>query len=467
MNNAEEDLYGDVDDVQRVGNAPAGSSPPSKMENVAALGKNQKTSRVIVATIGAVAVVGAIAVVGIMSRNKNAAPPLPAELSGAAVGPAPQGYSEDRSAALGGSKQYQDIVVAAGKDRLNEAQQSGVSSQPLAVTVESALSPTLTPAEQAASAAATAQQVAVEQASVRARAELQEAQQRQQVQQATQPQYQQADNGSANQQPDPAYVAMLTNAQTAMSALLTPRGRGAMVVSLNDTAVPSGNIQQVGLQTGGRGVLPGSVPAAAQGQIQGPVQAGGGAPPDATQYTLIAAGEILSARIDTGMNTDVGGDFGATLLTGRYAGAKLIGTFQRAGELAAGTIRMISMPGQGVSIPATAIVLDAETGESGTATDVDRKLLVKYGIKPLAAGFAAVAQYLTSSGSTVVVNGETVTSTKPELTGKRAGQLIAGSAAQQVNVDANALDTTPTVRVKRGAIVGIFFTQDVLYTPKR
>jgi intracellular multiplication protein IcmE len=186
-----------------------------------------------------------------------------------------------------------------------------------------------------------------------------------------------------------------------------------------------------------------------------------------TQLTLLGAGAIESARMDTGLNTDIGGDFGATVVTGKYAGAKLVGTYSRKGELAVGQVRLMAFPNQGVSVPVNAVILDPETAEGGTASDVDRKLFVKYGIKPLAAGFAAVADYLKNSGTTVVVDGQTVTSTQPELTNKRAGQIVVGSAAQQVSSDANALDTTPTVRVRRNTIVGVFFTQDVVYTPKQ
>jgi intracellular multiplication protein IcmE len=241
-----------------------------------------------------------------------------------------------------------------------------------------------------------------------------------------------------------------------MVQLMSNRTRGTGVYSMVDQAqgAASGGVQQTAYQQGG-----------AQAGGAGAQAAVAAATP--TQYTLIGAGDIQAARVETGVNTDIGGDFGATLLTGKYAGAKLIGSVQRRGETAQMTVRMMSMLEQGVSVPAAAVILDAETAEGGTATEVDRKLFIKYGIKPIAAGFAAVADYLKNSGTTVVVNGETVTSSQPELTNKKAAQIIAGSAAQQVNTDANALDTTPTVRVRRGAIVGVFFTQDVLYTPKK
>lgn len=446
----EDDLYGDDVPAQRVGNGPDVKAPASKLENVAALGKNPKTSRVILATLGAVVLVGGIAVVGIVSKNRRGPEPTPAAISGAAVGAAPTGLVEESSAALANSQQYKDIVAAAGQQRSMDALENGQSAQPLAATVEGALKAAPTPAEQAASTAETERLRLQAEAAERARNLALQQQQTQQV-----------SSGANQQQQDQLYQQMMSNAQNAMVQLMGNRTRGTGVYSMVDQVQggAAGGTQQTAYPQGG------GQTGAASAQATAAAAAAAAAAP--TQYTLIGAGEILSARIDTGVNTDIGGDFGATLLTGKYAGAKLIGSVQRKGETAQMSVRMMSLPAQGVSVPTAAVILDAETSEGGTATDVDRKLFIKYGVKPVAAGFAAVADYLKNSGTTVVVNGETVATSQPELTNKKAAQIIGGSAAQQVNNDANALDTTPTVRVRRGAIVGVFFTQDVLYTPKK
>lgn len=443
-----DDLYGgDETPAQRVGNGPESKASPSKLENVAALGKNKKTSRVIIATVGAVLLVGGIATVSIISKNNRVEKPQPTELTGAAVGNAPP-LSEERSTALADSEQYRTIVAAAGQDRADAARQSGESTQPLATTVEASLKPKPTPAE-AAAAAAEAEQLRLQQQAME--------QARQQA--AAQPSQQQG-YPQSSPQGDQVYQQQIANAQSAMTQLMAPRTRGLQVFALADSTTASvGSMQQVGLHVGGAGQ--------AGTGVGGGTAGGAAVAPSVSQVTLIGAGVIESARMDMGANTDVGGDFVATLLTGKWAGAKLIGSVQRRGELAALTVRTLSLQAQGVSVSANAIILDPETAEGGTATDVDRKLFVKYGVKPLAAGFAAVADYLKGSGTTVMVNGETVTSSQPELTNKKAAQIVAGSAAQQVSTDADALDTTPTVRVRRGAIVGVFFTQDVLYAPKQ
>lgn len=453
--NDTDDLYGDGESAQRVGNGPETRGPASKMENVSSVMRNPKSSKVVVATVGAIVVVGGLLVVAISSRNAPQQTATPPGLSGANVGAAPTTLGDDPNKNLADSKQYQDMVAATGRDRAQAARDAGQSTQPLAATVEQALTKAPTPAEVAASAAQ-AEQARQQQAALAA------------AQAAAQPQQGQGGYAGAHSQ-DQAYQQMQQNAQQAIAQLMAPRARGSQSFAMVDT-----NASQAAAQAQAQGQLPvQAVPsvirtaAAAPAAVAAtPPTVGASSAGYSDQVTLISAGLIESARIDTAVNTDVGGEFGATLLTGKYAGAKLIGTVQRKGELAQMSLRTMSLPGQGVSMSAAGVILDAQTAETGTATDVDRKLFVKYGVKPLAAGFTAVADYLRNSGTTVVVNGETVTSTQPELTGKKTAQIVGGAAAQQVNSDANALDTTPTVRVARGAVVGVFFTQDVVYSPR-
>lgn len=455
--NESEDLYGDGESAQRVGNGPESKAPASKLENVSAVMRNPKASKVIIATVGALVVVGGLLIVAITSRNSPQQTATPPQLSGANVGTAPSSLSDDPNKSLAESKQYQEMVAAAGRDRAQAARDAGQSTQPLATTVEQSLTKVPTPAEAAASAAQ-AEQLRQQQAATAAAQAAAQAAAMQQPQGYAQPNAQ-----------DPAYQQMQQNAQQAIAQLMAPRPRGSQSFAMVDTnaiqAAAQAQAQSAGQAAPGvvRTAMAAPIQAAASAPLPG---IGASAAGNADQVTLISAGLIESARIDTAVNTDVGGEFGATLLTGQFAGAKLIGTVQRKGELAQMSLRTMSLPGQGVSVSAAGVILDAQTAETGTATDVDRKLFVKYGVKPLAAGFAAVSDYLRNSGTTVVVNGETVASTQPELTSKKTAQIIGGAAAQQVNSDANALDTTPTVRVARGAVVGVFFTQDVLYSPR-
>jgi len=439
------DLY---DDDDGEGGAPQAAPAPTKMQNVTGLLANPKTKKTVIFTAAAVAVVGAVATMAIVSGNKTHQETSPPAVTGADVGSGPQGLSDAPNPNLARDAQYKSMVAQASAERASEAANSGQSVQPMAVTVETGLHAAPTPAEAAASAAAAAaehdRQVAA--AAVAA----------QQPQQSVQ---QPGQAGQNAQQPDPQYQRFAENTTKAIDSVMTYGNRKYAMQSF--TLAPSTDTV-----TGGA-VQP-AVATTAQGQAGEAKAVAAAATVKAVQpMTLIGAGYLGAIRIDTGINTDISTKFGGTLLTGPYAGAHVFGTVVRKGYLADLEVTGIANDKIGLPMtPVTAMVLDSETGEQGTATDVDRKLLVRYGVKPLAAGFAAVADYLKSAGTTVNVSGTTVATTVPPVTGQHLAEIVGGSAAQQVNTDAGALDTTPTVRVARGAITGIYFLADVQFTPK-
>lgn len=430
---SEDDLYGDAPEAQRVGDGPATRPAPTKLENITGALSAPKTRKVVIATGAAVVLAGGLTAVMLFNAKGPQSAQLPVEVQGAQVGSAPR-LSTNPNNALATSPQYNAMVDQVDRGRIDAARDSGRSVQPLAeatfrdlrpvdplgpTELQSAAVPPLSPAQLAP------QPVAY-----------------------SQPQYQ---NAGTN---DPAVQAMHQAARQSMAALLAarPRGTETFVVSAapNASAIHSAAAR--------------SQPSAAAGTTAERQQGAAAASPT---YTLISAGTVLSARLDTSVNTDLPGDFIATLVTGPYAGAKLVGTSQRHAELATLVFRSLTLPDRGVTIPITASGIDAYSLEAGTATDVDRKLIAKYALKPLAAGVAAIGEAVKNAGTTVIVAGTTTVEQSEPMTNKRAGQIVAGAAAQQVASDANALNTTPTVRVAAGSIVGVQFTADVLYRPNQ
>jgi hypothetical protein len=444
--------------AQRVGNGPNTQPKPTKTGNLVALVKGHWHGRVIMVTAGSVLLVGALVVVGLTTRPAPAAS-LPPDIKGASVGAAPD-LNDGQRTALAGSAQYRQMVDQVQHDQIERAKATGQSVQPMAVTLERDMKTFTTPEQAVAQAQVQAQslgqglqQGTQEQANIQQQSQYQQAQYQQQQPQ----QYQQS-------QQDPAEQARIQKAQQAVAELTkSPRG-GTQTFTL----MTAGNVGGQGQgttsgpsQQAGAGVLP-----AQQGQPPAgqPSTASNGTSPQ--QVTLISAGHRESVRMDTAINTDLSGEFTATLITGRYAGATLTGSAQRRGTCAELQFRSMSLPGQGITVPLTASGFDAQTLEPCIATDVERKLGTKYVLKPLAAGIAAVGDAVRQSGTTVVINGTSTVTQSPSITGQRAGQIAAGAAATQVNSDANSLDTTPTVRVAPTTIVGIKFMADVIYTPR-
>lgn len=415
----------------------AGASQPqqSKAKNLAGLMRNKATAPVVRLTVVSVLVVGALAAVALMARDKKADRPTadPAALSGADVGAAPATIDGQRRSDMAQSAAYQDAVRAVEAERAASAAAAGESSQPSSLTVEANLKPSMTPEEQARKEAEAARLRSLEEAAARAAKPADSTGQGQTVTYTAGP--------GMNEE-------MLRNAREAMGRLTGSRQYGADVFSFGGPSVAASAAQQA--------------QATAIQVTSQPVQrnAAAGQP-----RVLIQAGTLEAAEMLTSVNTDRGSKFAVKLLTGKYAGSVLRGEYRREGDVAAGTLTAIAIPGFGASLPAAAEILDPITLESGYATEVDRKLITKYGIKPIASGLAAVADYLRMAGTTVVTNGTTTVTAQPEFSGKRAAQIVGAAGAQAIANDSSALNTTPTAKIEAKAMVGVLFTDDVRYTP--
>jgi hypothetical protein len=411
--------------------------------NLIALGRNPKTARVIVITALAVLLVGFL-VLATMMRRQQQVPTAPAPTAAVDVGRAPTDPPISRiQLAPGQAERTRELEAKAAAAAASEAKANGESVQPNAERVEASLKPALTPEEAAYEAQRKAEAAASQRRAEAAMAAASAAETAgYQVNPPPMP-------GQAGmRQPDPAQEARLTRASDMVQRLLarTPPGSQTFQISPASIAVAE--------QSGGRANSQlGQTASSADSADEGPL--------------LIQAGTIEVMQMDTAVNTDRGNKFRATLLTGPFKGATINGTYKRAGEAADLELSSIALRSPKMTLAAQGVGLDPVTWEIGTATDVDRKLLVRYGVKPLAAGIAAIGEYLRTAGTTVVVNnGTTVTSTPP-LSGKRTGQIVAGAAAAQVSNDSESLNVTPTAKVARGSVVGVYFTADVRAKPEQ
>lgn len=202
-------------------------------------------------------------------------------------------------------------------------------------------------------------------------------------------------------------------------------------------------------------------PAAASAFSQGQAQGGDAQPSAKSQVVLLPAGSQVAAVTATTCNTDFNAPIFAEVATGPIKGAKLVGTCTRANDEALITFNSIAIPGRGV-IGTQAVAYNASTNEAGVGTSVDRKLMSKYFLRPLAQGIAAVGEAAKSSGSTtVVVNGATTT-TNGQLDNKRARQILGGAVAEQASKDLTAGDIEPTVRVAARHVLSVYFVTDVV-----
>lgn len=434
-------MFDAEEDVEEKGAAKQGTAA-----NLIALGRNPKNSKVIVITVLAVLLVGFLIAATIVRRQQQV-PVAPAPSANVDVGRAPTDPPISRvQLAPGQEERQRELEAKAAAAAAAEAKARGESTQPSAERVEASLRPALTPEEAAYEAQRKAEAEAAKRRAEAAMAAASAAEA--QIAAGNPPPL---PNQAQLRQADPAQDARMARASEMVQKLLARTPTGSETFQISPAALTVAEPS-----AGGR---PG---------VQAPGQGNGGEIAEEGPV-LIQAGTIEVMHIDTAINTDRGNRFRATLVTGPYKGAIVNGTYKlnAAGDAADIEVTSLALREPKMTVAAQGVGLDPKTWEIGAATDVDRKLLVRYGIKPLATGFAAVAEYLRNAGTTVVINGTSTTTATPPLTGKRTGQIVAGAAAGQLANDSEALNTRPTARVARNTVVGLYFTADVRAKPEQ
>jgi intracellular multiplication protein IcmE len=196
-------------------------------------------------------------------------------------------------------------------------------------------------------------------------------------------------------------------------------------------------------------------------------------PPAATQtaapggraqegQVLVPAGRGIYAHTITATNSEAGGPVVLQADTGPLAGARMMGTFTRAGMTNRLIVRVTSINYQGHTISVDGLVVAPDTMETSVATSVDQRLAERILLPAAAAFVEGLGQAIARANSTTFVSpfgGGTVTSrlnTEEQLgvaagaAGARIGQILEQSTPQRA-----------TVHLARGAAVGVLFLSDV------
>lgn len=212
-----------------------------------------------------------------------------------------------------------------------------------------------------------------------------------------------------------------------------------------------------------------AVKAASDAKKQQPGQQQGSNAQAIQPPTLLAGkGDVVVATNLLSVNTDVPGPVTAQIITGPLAGSLLLGQVTRQDERAILTFNNVRLPKEygELSVGISAISLDANDLRLGNATDVDRHIFLRYGVRPAMAALATAAQALTSQsnrGRTIVLpNGSTVYEQGEGLQGRDFAYVGLGAAAQQLQADINSKPIQPTVRVAPNEMIGVLFLSDVL-----
>ena len=205
--------------------------------------------------------------------------------------------------------------------------------------------------------------------------------------------------------------------------------------------------------------------AGAAGGAAGQAGAAGVGVQGAAQAPAIKAGKILFAVLDTAVNSDEPGPVLATVVQGKYKGARLIGTLTRPenAKRVILTFNLISLPDAPRSVPVNAVAIDPNTARIAVANKVNSHYLMRYGSLFASSFLEGFGQSFQSEGTKVSVDGGTVEVTdvgrslsENAVVGlAKVGQRWGAAIAPQFN-------RPPTIRVYSGVGLGILFQQDVV-----
>lgn len=230
---------------------------------------------------------------------------------------------------------------------------------------------------------------------------------------------------------------------------------------------------EVAMRSQARGLVTGWK-APAQHVIYGPDSSAGGGSGDSASgqaggkqiaQSMIKAGTVMFAVLNTSVNSDRPGPVMATLVSGKYKGAKLLGSLQITPdhERVILSFNAMSMKQWPVSVPIQAVAINPDTAQTAVASDVNHHYLLRYSALFASSFLQGYSSAVMQSGSTTVnstFGGST--QTHPDLSAKDKVLVGLGQVGQNASTAAQQeFNTPPTVTVQSGVGLGILFTSDI------
>ena len=184
---------------------------------------------------------------------------------------------------------------------------------------------------------------------------------------------------------------------------------------------------------------------------------------------LIRAGDVLFAVLDTSVNSDEPGPILATIVSGKFKDAKLIGSF----NLPSNADRMIitfntlSVPGAPKTTSINAYAIDPNTARTALASRANHHYLVRYGSLFASTFLEGFGNAFQSANTTVTVGG--VGGTQSTTISNGIGRSIMENAVIGLatlgktwgQIAQQQFNTPTTVELYSGVGFGVLFTQDL------
>lgn len=179
---------------------------------------------------------------------------------------------------------------------------------------------------------------------------------------------------------------------------------------------------------------------------------------------IIRAGDVMFGVLDTAVNSDEQGPVMATIVSGKYKGAKLLGGLSLTSDQngVALNFTKMTMPDWPAAVSINAVAISPETARTALADDVNHHYFMRYGSVFASSFLQGVGQAIQQSGQTQVNNAGTSTSTFANLSVGKQAMVGLGQVGQNMgNAAQNMFNTPNTVTIKSGSGIGVLFQNDV------
>lgn len=188
-----------------------------------------------------------------------------------------------------------------------------------------------------------------------------------------------------------------------------------------------------------------------------------------TKPSLIKAGQIIFAVLDTGVNSDYpDSPVLATVVDGQYKGAKLIGNLVTtkgvSGQMDRVSLNftLMNVDSWPASRAITAYGIDPDTARTVIASSVDYHYMQRFGAIMATSFVQGYANAISTSASTSTTGIFGTSTTHPELSPSQKFATGLGQVGQALGtVTQNYTNIPPTVKVNPGVSLGILFMADV------
>lgn len=182
-------------------------------------------------------------------------------------------------------------------------------------------------------------------------------------------------------------------------------------------------------------------------------------PPAAPPTLPVKPGDLLYAVVDTGVNSDVPSAVMATVASGKYRNARLLGSFQRHNERLVLAFNRAVLP-SGETVQLEAYAVDPATSEASVASHVDTHFFSRWGGLIASAFLEGLGTAKRYSGAQSTIYGNNGDTTDQMVWNTYSFEDQAWIAAGKVGEKAGKIfeknfDRPPTVYLASGTAIGV------------